>query len=550
MAQPGQPVPTVTELLLARARDRNPGLLFEDQRWSWAEHVRECADRAALLRSLRRPGPFHIGVLLDNIPEFSFLLGGAALSGAVLVGLNTTRRGEALARDVRLADCQVVVTDSRYVELLDDLDLGAARDRVMDVDTAAWHVSLYSHRHRPLDPVPATGDDLLMLIFTSGTSGDPKAVRCTHGKIAHPGRMLADRFALGSDDTVYVAMPLFHSNAIMAGWSVALAAGATLALRNRFSASGFLEDVRRYGATYATYVGKPLSYILSTPQRPDDADNPLRLMFGNEGPEPDVSAFAKRFGCQVIDAYGSTEGGIVLARPPDMPPGAIGRLGDGVAILNPETGQPCPPARFDDDGRLVNIDEAVGELVNTTGPRWFAGYYKDPTAEGRRMRDGMFWSGDLAYHDEQDFCYFYGRTEEWLRVDGENLGTAPIERILRRNPDFAEVAVYGVPDPDVGEAVMVAVVLRRGCRFDPDRFADFLAEQADLGPKQVPRFVRVARRLPRTSTHKVLRRTLAAQGWQCADPIWWREGRETRYRPLTAENAAIQLDGWPRRVRG
>src|SRR5687767_11979187 len=109
MAQPGQPVPTVTELLLRRERDHRVGLLFEEEQWTWAEHVQECADRAALLNSLRRPGPFHIGVLLDNVPEFSFLLGGAALSGAVLVGLNTTRRGDALARDVRLAECQVII---------------------------------------------------------------------------------------------------------------------------------------------------------------------------------------------------------------------------------------------------------------------------------------------------------------------------------------------------------------------------------------------------------------------------------------------------------
>ena len=105
MAQPGQPTPTVTELLLRRERDHNPGLLFEDQRWTWAEVVAESANRAALLKSLRRPGPFHVGLLLDNVPEFAFLLGGAALAGAVVVGLNTTRRGEALARDITLADC-------------------------------------------------------------------------------------------------------------------------------------------------------------------------------------------------------------------------------------------------------------------------------------------------------------------------------------------------------------------------------------------------------------------------------------------------------------
>lgn len=550
MAQPGLPVPTVTELLLRRQHDHNPGLLFEDQRWTWAEHVRESADRAALLRSLRRPGPFHVGVLLDNVPEFSFLLGAAALSGAVLVGLNTTRRAEALARDITLADCQVVITDSRYVELLDDLDLGAAQDRVLNIDTAAWHMSLYTHRDRPPDPVPATPHDLLMLIFTSGTSGDPKAVRCTHGKITEPGAMLAERMNLGPDDTVYLSMPMFHSNAIIAGWSVGLAAGATLALRRRFSASAFLDDVRKFGVTYANYVGKPLSYILATQPQPDDADNPLRVVFGNEGAERDLAGFGERFGCRVIDAYGSTEGGITLPRPPDLPPGSLGQLGDGVAILNPANEEPCPPARFDEHGRLLNPDEAIGELVRTNGVGLFAGYYRDPESDGERVRDGMFWSGDLAYRDENDFAYFYGRTSEWLRVDGENLGTAPIERILLRHPDITEVAVYAVPDAGAGDQVMAAVLLHRDRVFDPEAFARFLAAQPDLGPKQVPRFVRVATRLPRTPTHKVLKRTLTGQGWRCADPVWWRAGNRIHFRALTPDVTPIELDGDTRHVRG
>lgn len=550
MAQPGQPLPTVTELLLRRERDHNPGLLFEDQRWTWAEHVQACANRAALLSALRRPGPFHIGLLLDNVPEFSFLLGGAALSGAVLVGLNTTRRGEALARDIKLADCQVVITDSRYVELLDELDLGAAHDRVLNIDTAAWHMSLFAHRDRPVEPVSASPQDLLMLIFTSGTSGDPKAVRCTHGKIAGPGAMAAERLDLGPDDTVYVSMPMFHSNAIIAGWSVGLAAGATLALRRRFSASGFLDDVRKFGATYANYVGKPLSYILATQAQPDDSDNPLRIVFGNEAAERDVARFAERFGCRVVDAYGSTEGGITLQRSPDLPPGSLGLLGDGVAILDPSTREPCPPARFDEHGRLLNPDEAVGELVQTTGAGLFAGYYADPGADSERVHDGMFWSGDLAYRDDKDFAYFYGRTSEWLRVNGENLGAAPIERILLRHPDFSEVAVYAVPAAGGGDEVMAAVVLRRDQVFDALEFAEFLAAQPDLGPKQVPRFVRVASRLPRTPTHKVLKRTLSAQGWRCVDPVWWRENKAFHFRALTPDITPIQLDGDTRHVRG
>jgi fatty-acyl-CoA synthase len=523
--------PTVTELLLAQADNSGPGLLFEDRRWSWREHVGECARYAAALRARHAAGrPFHVGVLADNVPEFSFLLGACALAGAVLVGLNPVRRGSALAADVARTGCQYVLAEPQYAGLLPAMDVP-----VLPFD------ALELPGHAPLEAAPAAPGDLLMLIFTSGTSGEPKAVRCTHGKIAGPGRGLADRLGLTAADTVYVSMPLFHSNAIMTGWAVGLAAGAAIALRRRFSASGFLADVRAFGATYANYVGKPLSYVLATPARADDADNPLRIVFGNEGAPGDLARFAERFGCRVIDGFGSTEGGLAVSRTPDTPPGALGRLADGVAILDPETGRPCPPARFGPGGELLNPAEAVGELVNTLGAGQFAGYYNDPQADASRMRDGMYWSGDLGYADSRGFCWFAGRKGEWLRVDGENLGTAPIERVLRRHPAIAEAAVYGVPDPVAGDQIMACIVLRAGASLTPAELGAFLAGQGDLGRKQHPRFVRVASEMPRTATFKVLTRVLAADRWNATDPVWWRpdvRGHPTAYVLLDAEQAA------------
>jgi fatty-acyl-CoA synthase len=521
-------VPTVTGLLLARAAADGPGLLFEDRRWTWREHVAECARYAAALRARRDPGrPFHVGVLAENVPEFSFLLGGCALAGAVLVALNPVRRGAALAADAARTDCQYVLTEPRYADLLPATDRPVLPLGALDLPDQS-----------SLDAVPAAGTDLLMLIFTSGTSGEPKAVRCTHAKIAVPGLMLAGRFGLTPADTVYVSMPMFHSNAVMAGWAVGLAAGAAIALRRRFSASGFLPDVRAFGATYANYVGKPLSYVLATPARPDDADNPLRLAYGNEGAPGDLARFAERFGCVVVDGFGSSEGGVSVSRTPDTPPGALGRLADGVALLNPETGEPCPPGRFSPGGELLNPAAAVGEFVNTSGAGLFAGYYNDPAADAGRMRDGRYWSGDLGYADADGFCYFAGRAGEWLRVDGENLGTAPIERALRRHPAVAEAAVYGVPDPVAGDQIMACLTLRNDVALTPDGLGEFLAAQRDLGPRQHPRFVRIARELPRTPTFKVLTRVLAADRWHTADPVWWRPAGAGAYVVLDADAAA------------
>ncbi len=188
--------------------------------------------------------------------------------------------------------------------------------------------------------------------------------------------MLAERFGLGPEDVCYLSMPLFHSNAVMAGWAPAVAAGASIALRRKFSASQFIPDVRRYNATYANYVGKPMSYILATPPRPDDADNPLRIVYGNEAAPRDIDRFAKRFGVTVVDGFGSTEGGVNIARTPDTPEGALGPLPEGLDILDVDTGEPCPPG-------------VIGELVNVAGAGNFRGYYKDPDAEAERMTGGV-----------------------------------------------------------------------------------------------------------------------------------------------------------------
>jgi fatty-acyl-CoA synthase len=280
-----------------------------------------------------------------------------------------------------------------------------------------------------------------------------------------------------------------------------------MVLQRKFSASQFLPDVRRYGATYANYVGKPLSYVLATPELPDDADNPLRAVYGNEGAPGDVERFARRFGTVVIDGFGSTEGGVAISRTPDAPPGSLGLLPDGTEIIDVETGRPCPPG-------------VTGELVNIGGRGRFEGYYNDPEADAQRMAGGIYHSGDLAYRDEDGYAYFAGRLGDWMRVDGENLGAAPIERMLLRHPDVVEAAVYGIPAPDIGDQVMAALLLTEGATFDVAAFRAFLAAQPDLGPKQWPSYLRISASLPRTETFKVIKRQLAAQGTDCDDPVW------------------------------
>lgn len=494
-------LPTVTDLLAPLVDVTDRGVYFEDSFTSWRDHLRDSAAVAAALGDRLDPAkPPHVGVLLENTPFFSAVLVAAAISGIVPVGLNPVRRGTALARDIRHADCQLVLADSNSAATLGDIEH-------LNVDSAEWSDEVKAHRDVEVRFREARPEDLFMLIFTSGTSGDPKAVKISQGKVGIAGVTMTERFSLGPDDVCYASMPLFHSNAVLVGWAVALACRGSLVLRRKFSASGFLPDIRRYGATYANYVGKPLSYVLATAERPDDADNPLRAVYGNEGAPGDVERFARRFGCVVIDGFGSTEGGVAISHTPDTPPGALGPLPDGIEIIDVDTGEPCPPGM-------------VGELVNVAGAGRFEGYYNDPEADAQRMAGGVYHSGDLGYRDEAGYAYFTGRLGDWLRVDGENLGTAPIERVLLRHPDVTEVAVYAVPDPAVGDRAMAALVLAPGAEFDADKFREFLAAQTDLGPKQWPSYVRISDRLPRTATFKVLKRELSAEGLDCADPVF------------------------------
>jgi fatty-acyl-CoA synthase len=521
--------------------------VFGDRRWAWDEVVAEATARAALLTALRRPGPFHVGLVLENTPEYLFLLAGAALAGAVVVGVNPTRRGDELARDIRHTDCQLVVTERSLRPLLDGLDLGAAvggadAGRVLVADGRDYGALVDTHRSAPAPLARPRGDDLYLLIFTSGSTGAPKAVRMTHGRAVQA----SGRLPFTPDDVLYSAMPLFHGNALSAAVLPALATGACLVLRRRFSASGFLPDVGRYGCTFFNTVGRAIAHINATPPGDHDRDHQLRWVLGPETSEADRARFTERFGVPIFGGYGSSENSIVLqpARSTARP-GALGVATGGadIAVVDPATGRECPPARFDAGGALLNPAEAIGELVGRNTAGSFEGYYNDPDAEAARTRDGWYWSGDLAYRDDAGVFYFAGRSGDWLRVDSENFTAAPVERILARAPGVAGAAVYAVPDVRTGDQVMAALELDEGVDFDPAGFAAFLAAQPDLAPIWVPRYVRIVAALPVTGTDKVDKKPLRADLWRTADPVWHRPPRTAAFVPLTpADVVALEAD--------
>jgi fatty-acyl-CoA synthase len=544
---PAEPT-TVADLVAARTGDDHLALIFVRRTWTWAEVVTEGRRRGALLAP-DGEGPNHVGVLLENVPEYLFLLVGAALAGATVVGINPTRRGEGLARDIRHTDCRMVLTDREHRPLLDGLDLGIPADRILDTDSDAYLAGLPGAD----DVSPAAGpspDDLYLLLFTSGSSGAPKAVRMTHARATRA----SDSLMCSRESIPYCAMPLFHGNALNACVLPAMRAGATIVLKRKFSASEFVDDVRTHGCTYFSAIGRVLSYILATPPRPDDGANRLQFVLGPETSPADTARFQERFGCPVFAGYGSSENAIVLMPAPAAKRTALGTAppGDDIVVVNRETAEECPPARFDEHGRLLNADEAIGEIVGRNVLGRFEGYYANPDAEQDRRRNGWYWSGDLAYRDEEGVFWFAGRTADWIRVDGENFATAPVERVVERLPGLRSVAVYGVPDErNAEDQVMVALELDDGTAFDPTGFAEFLGAQADLGTKWAPRFVRIVERLPVTGTDKIDKQPLRRDAWNTDDAVWWRPDRRSReYQPFTIGDATALNDSLAENRRG
>lgn len=514
----------VAELVAARADDDRPGLVTANAAWTWREVIAESATRAAWLTAALDPDrPKHVGLLLANTADYVFTLFGAALAGACVVGVNSTRRGAELRRDIEHTDCQFVLTDAAQASLLD------ASVPTLTVEDQPWQAFANAPLPAPL-PDPSS---LLLLIFTSGSTSAPKAVKRSSARVAS-----AATLGFSPDDTIYISMPLIHGNALFGALFPALAAGARIALREKFSAGAWLTDVRRYDATFTTTVGRALSYVLATPAGEHDRDTKLRIVLAPESTPSDAEAFTARFGVPVVTGYGQSEGGIRLL--PSRRVGALGRAPEGttITVLDSETGVEKAVADLDENGLLRNPEEAIGELVRRDSIGEFEGYWANADADNDRVRDGWYWSGDMAYRDADGVFYFAGRVGDWLRVDSENFAAAPIERILDRHPDVKAVAVVGVPDPHSGDRVLAVLETEH---FDTEdfniaKFAAWLAEQPDLGTKWAPTMVRITSSLPTVGHDKIDRARLRREAWLTDDPVWWKPDRDSDYRLLTDDD--------------
>lgn len=526
---------TAADLVMNRLGDDRIGIRFEDDDYTWDDFVRAAIRCSHFLAAhLNDRLPPHLGILLENRPEFLFWWAGSALSGTALVCMNPTRRGQELADDVLATDCQILLVDSTTRGLIDESDLPDVEVIDIDSDDHTAEVAGLDDT-RPVESAAAADPaTILTMQFTSGSTGRPKAAMCSTGRFT-----VAATFGSGGldrDDVSYNSMPLFHSNAILGCWAGPLHQGGTFVLARRFSASGFLDDLLRYDVTYFNYVGRVLSYILAQPERAEEKQVKLKAAFGTEAPVRDRKEFARRFGVEPFESYGSSEGGLNFVRSADTPEDALGLPPAGstytAAVIDPVDMSERPRARFGEHGELLNADEAIGELAALGARGTFEGYYKDPEAESERLRGDNFLSGDLGYRDEAGYFYFAGRGGDRLRVDGENFSGAPIERVIGRYPAAQLAAIYPVPDEISGDQVMLALQMVDDARFDPQDFAEFLAAQPDLGTKWAPRYIRIVDTLPVTATSKINKKELRKDGWRTDDPVFYRPGRSNEYRRL------------------
>jgi crotonobetaine/carnitine-CoA ligase len=452
-------------------------LLHEDQRFTYAEADEQVRRAAA---GLAARGAGHGDLVLAttaNTPAYLFTWFGAMLLGAVFVPANPASSAPELAGLIEQVEPRLVLTDADVAELL---------------------------RADPLAPGtgPAQPDDPAVLIPTSGTTGRSKLVTQTHRAYVMAGEGFPWWMELTHEDRLMTSLPLFHINAPAYSVLGSVAARAGLVLLPRFSASTFIESARAYGATEFNAIGAMLEILMRRPERPDDADNPLRLCYtGPSPPEARQLEIERRFGLRIVCGYAMSESPYGMIWPRGTRPfGTLGspRQHPRLGVVN--------EARVVRDGVAVAPGE-VGEL-QLRNPAVMKGYWGMPEETERvLLADGWLRTGDLVTSDGAGTYTFVGREKEIIRRRGENLSPADVEDALASHPDVSEAAVIGVPS-ELSEEEVKAFVVTQG-DAGPAELRDWAA--ARLARFKVPRYVELVAELPHTPTGRVAKHELSRE---------------------------------------
>jgi carnitine-CoA ligase len=506
---------TVPEVLRRRAEltPDAPFVTCDGGRRTFAEGLDGATAAAAALAAVGLRKGDTLAVMLPNCLEFLDVWFGAALLGIVLVPINTQLRGDGLRHIVEHSGSSAAIVDAAFVEFFEAaVPAGVGPDRRVarglragGIDRAGWFDlgELLAGGHPAASPASVAPGDLASVLYTSGTTGLPKGVMTCQNAYAVSGSEYARRYvALRGDDVLWTCLPLFHINAQAITTIPSLLSGRPMVLSSKFSASGFLPEMREHGATVFNYMGAMLIILLKQPVRDDDADNPIRLTVGSSAPKDRWREFERRFGITLVEIYGLTESaGVCLGSPPTG--GPIGTCGQPLSWSEVRVAR--------EDGSTAAPEEPGEIVIRSKQPNtMFVGYYHDEPATARAWDGGWFHSGDRGRQRADGPFEFIDRMKDSIRRRGENISSYEVERVVNDHPSVLESAAVAVPSELGEDEVMIVVVPRPGNEIDPAELSAFCLDR--MAAFQVPRYVRVLGALPKTPTEKVQKFELRAQG--------------------------------------
>jgi carnitine-CoA ligase len=490
-------IPTLFRRAVEDASDRT-WLLAGEQAYSYA-HAQEHVERAA--SSLRAAGlEPHDRVLVTarNTPDYLFSWLALMEVGAVQVPINPKSSEGELAGFVEQVEPRLVVTDG---ELAPTVDSAAA-----DAGVSVGRVDVGELLEAPSDgrePADVEETDVAVMIPTSGTTGRSKLVMQTHRAYVMAGEGFPYWLRLTPDDRLMTSLPLFHINAPAYSTLGSVAARASLVLLREFSARDYIDASRRHDATEFNAIGAMIEILMRQPERPDDADNPVRICYTGPSPDRDRQLeIEARFGFEIVCGYALSE----------TPYGLVWRHGErpfgtlGSPRQHPDLGHVNDARVIDEGGPVAPGD--VGEL-ELRNPAIMRGYYEMPDETAEVLVDGWVRTGDLVRDNGDETYTFVGRKKEVIRRRGENLSPAEVEAALERHPDVAEAAVIGVPSELSEEDVKAFVIETPGRAVDLNDVHAFARQH--LAAFKVPRYFEVVDELPHTPTGRLAKHQLAVE---------------------------------------
>jgi crotonobetaine/carnitine-CoA ligase len=496
--------------LLSTAKDEAPDRVFLTQRdvaLSFSDAAASAERLATVLQQHGVQKRDAVAVLMPNSPMHVLTLLAAAISGSVQVPLNPEYSASALARLITMAKPRVIVVDASFAELIDDA-LAEAQQVEATVLLAGkaqanetcprgtWLEDLVAAADCAPEPVDVTCHDLLMLIMTSGTTGDAKAVSVSHGYAIHLASEVVFHYRYSADDVLYTPYPLFHGDAPLLTVMPALVTRCTAAIGAKFSASRFWDEIREYGATVFDFMGAVLAILDVQPPDERDLDNPVRLAWGAPAPA-NWREIEERFGIKIREVYGATECCLPVWEDLDTDriDGACGRVCEHheVRVVD-ELDAPLPP------GKVGQI------LVRSISPYGqMSGYFGNPEATVTAWSGLWYRTGDLGFFDAEGHLYFAGRAKDVIRRRGRNIAADEIESVALRIDGVVDAAAIAVPSELTEDDIKLVV----------ESTAVSMVDILDVFAREVPRYMRpryleITTDLPRTPTGKVDKNALRA----------------------------------------